>query len=69
LRVVSGSLDGRPALAMYSPRHAAHPMNFVLIEWRGSSITEIRDFRYVSYIADEVVLDRATFVPDEGDAS
>lgn len=54
---------------MYSPRHAAHPMNFVLIEWRGSSITEIRDFRYVSYIADEVVLDRATFVPDEGDAS
>jgi RNA polymerase sigma-70 factor (ECF subfamily) len=69
LRVVAGSLEGRPALAMYSPRHAPYPGNFVLLEWRGRSVTLIRDFRYVPYIADEVALDRATFVADEGEDS
>jgi RNA polymerase sigma-70 factor (ECF subfamily) len=67
LRVVAGRLEGRPALAMFSPRHAPHPSSFVLIEWRGRAITLIRDFRYVPYMADEIVLDRATFVPDEGE--
>ncbi len=68
LRVVAGMLDGRPALAVYGPRDAPHPRNFVLIEWRGRSITLIRDFHYVPYIADEVAHDRATFVPDEEDS-
>jgi RNA polymerase sigma factor (sigma-70 family) len=66
LRVVPGTLDGRRVLAMYGPRHAPHPRNFVLLEWRGRALTLIRDFYHVPYIADEVVLDRATFVPDEG---
>jgi RNA polymerase sigma-70 factor (ECF subfamily) len=65
LRVVAGRLEGRPALAVYGPRNAPHPRNFVLIEWRGPSITLIRDFHHVPYIADEVAQDRATFVPDE----
>jgi hypothetical protein len=33
----------------------------VLIEWQGDKLSLIRDFRYVPYIADEVMLGRATF--------
>jgi RNA polymerase sigma-70 factor (ECF subfamily) len=65
LRVVPGTLDGRPTLAVYAPRHAQYPRNFVFIEWRARSITLIRDFHHVPYIADEVAQGRATFVPDE----
>ena len=64
LRLVPGTLDGRPALAMFSPRDAPHPRYFVFVEWRGDAVTLIRDFRHVPYIADEVALARATFVPD-----
>jgi RNA polymerase sigma-70 factor (ECF subfamily) len=69
MRVVPGTLDGRPALALYKPRDAAHPNHFVLLEWRGRALTLIRDFFYVPYIADEVVQGRALFVPDEGEGS
>jgi hypothetical protein len=71
-RVVSGVLDdagtgaagGRPALAIYSPRASEHPSTFVLLDWRGGRVTQIRDFRYVPYIADEVLHGRAAFRPD-----
>ncbi|HEV8551634.1 MAG TPA: sigma-70 family RNA polymerase sigma factor, partial [Polyangiaceae bacterium] len=33
LRVVPGTLEGRPVLAMFTPRHASHPTNFVFLEW------------------------------------
>jgi RNA polymerase sigma-70 factor, ECF subfamily len=66
LRVVPGRLDdGRPALGIYSPRSSEHPTTFVLIEWRGDRLSLIRDFRYVPYIADEVLLGRASFRPDD----
>ena len=70
LRVVPGILDdavtgGRPALAFHSPRSSEHPSYFVLLEWRGDRVAVIRDFRYVPYIADEVLLGRATFRADE----
>jgi RNA polymerase sigma factor (sigma-70 family) len=64
LRLVPGTLDGRPVLAMFSPPAAPHPLYFVFIEWRGDAVTLIRDFRYVPYIADEVEQGRAAFVPD-----
>jgi RNA polymerase sigma-70 factor (ECF subfamily) len=67
LRLAVGMLDGRPALGMYSPRHAPEPSNFVLIDWSGQEIQTIRDFRYVPYIANEVALHRARFQPDETD--
>ncbi|HZS39138.1 MAG TPA: sigma-70 family RNA polymerase sigma factor [Polyangia bacterium] len=65
LRLVPGTLDGRPALALYAPRSSRHPSSFVLLEWRGDRVALIRDFRYVPYIADEVMLERATFEPDQ----
>jgi RNA polymerase sigma factor (sigma-70 family) len=68
-RVVPGTLDdpavgGRLALAVHSPRSSEHPAYFVLIEWRGGQLSLIRDFRYVPYIADEILLGRATFRAD-----
>ena len=71
-RVVPGVLDdaatgaagGRPALAIYSPRASDHPSSFVLLDWRDGRITLIRDFRYVPYIADEVLHGRAAFRAD-----
>jgi RNA polymerase sigma factor (sigma-70 family) len=70
-RVVAGVLDdasgGRPALAIYSPRAGAHPSTFVLLQWRGGRVALIRDFRYVPYIADEVLHGRAAFRADFAD--
>jgi RNA polymerase sigma-70 factor (ECF subfamily) len=64
-RVVPGTLEGgRPALAVHSPRSSEHPAYFVMVEWRGGRVSLIRDFRYVTYIADEVLLGRATFRAD-----
>jgi RNA polymerase sigma-70 factor (ECF subfamily) len=70
LRVAPGVLDdavagGRRALGVFSPRSSEHPSYFVLIGWRGERVALIRDFRYVPYIADEVLLGRATFRVDE----
>jgi RNA polymerase sigma-70 factor (ECF subfamily) len=66
-RVVPGLLEdargGRPALAIHSPRSSEHPSYFVLLEWSGERIALIRDFRYVPYMADEVLLGRALFRP------
>ena len=77
-RVVPGVLDdaatgagGRPALAIFSPRASEHPSTFVLLDWRGGRVTLIRDFRYVPYIADEVLHGRAAFRADanEGESA
>jgi RNA polymerase sigma-70 factor (ECF subfamily) len=69
-RVVPGLLEdargGRLALGLYAPRTSEHPSNFILIEWRGDRLGVIRDFNYVRYIADEVLLGRARFIPDAG---
>jgi len=64
LRVVPGLLEGRPVLGMFTPRLAPHPTNFVFLSWRGQEVTQIRDFRYVPYVADEVAAGRAAFVAD-----
>jgi RNA polymerase sigma-70 factor, ECF subfamily len=68
-RVVPGILDdamagGRAALAIHEPSASDHPSTFVLLEWRGGRVALIRDFRYVPYIADEILLGRATFRAD-----
>lgn len=69
LRVAPGTLDGRPVLGMYTPRSAPTPQSFVFLSFRGDELVEIRDFRYVPYIADELALGRAFFRPDaEGPA-
>jgi len=71
-RVVPGVLDdaatgARLALAIFSPRASQHPSTFVFLDWRGGRIALIRDFRYVPYIADEVLHGRAAFRADQKD--
>ena len=50
LRVVR--LDGELALAAYAAR-AGRPEYFILVGFEGGRVKEIRDFRYVPYIARE----------------
>jgi RNA polymerase sigma factor (sigma-70 family) len=45
-------LDGELVLAAY-PDGAARPAYFILVTWEAGRVQQIRDFRYVSYIADE----------------
>jgi RNA polymerase sigma-70 factor (ECF subfamily) len=59
LRAEPGSVDGRPVIAMFRPAAAATPSYFVLVEWAAGKVAQIRDFRYVPYIAE-----RAQYIPD-----
>lgn len=68
-RLVPGTLDGRPLLGLFTPRHAPRPTNFVLVEWGEHEIVQIRDFRYVPYIANELALEHSAFHPLPGDPS
>jgi RNA polymerase sigma-70 factor, ECF subfamily len=52
VRVAVVSLDGEPVLAAYTG-DAARPSYFILLTWDAGRVQRIRDFRYVSYIADE----------------
>jgi RNA polymerase sigma-70 factor (ECF subfamily) len=62
-RVVTGLLDGRPALAMYEPADAATPTSFIVITWADDArIGVIRDFRYATYAAE---LAASSFVADD----
>jgi len=50
LRVVR--LEGRLALAAHV-EGATSPSYFILLDWEGSRVSTIRDFRYVPYVASE----------------
>jgi RNA polymerase sigma-70 factor (ECF subfamily) len=50
LRVVE--VDGQPGLAAHV-EGAASPAYFILLRWADGLVTDIRDFRYVDYIAAE----------------
>jgi RNA polymerase sigma-70 factor (ECF subfamily) len=54
-----GLIDRRPALLVYDPRDpAGAPAYFVLLQWTGDKLTNIRDFRHARYVieAAEVIL-------------
>ena len=52
-RVVPASCDGREVLAVLAAESDPVPRYFIELGWRHGSIASIRDFRYVSYIAQE----------------
>jgi RNA polymerase sigma-70 factor (ECF subfamily) len=54
LRVSIGALDGRPVLWVFTPRASAAPRYFIELGWRDGKVSEIKDFRYVPYIAAEL---------------
>jgi RNA polymerase sigma-70 factor (ECF subfamily) len=51
IRAVAGFVDGVAAVAMFSPASSPEPAYFVLLEMEGGSVSLVRDFRYVTYIA------------------
>lgn len=54
LRMTLGTVDGRDALFVHEPAASTRPRYVILLTWRDGVISEIRDFRYVPYIADEL---------------
>ena len=51
LRAESGSVDGVPVIAIFSPPSSLEPAYFVSLEVRAGRISLIRDYRYIPYIA------------------
>jgi RNA polymerase sigma-70 factor (ECF subfamily) len=60
-RVVPGLVDRRPALFVRDPRDpSATPAYFILLQWAGERVVDIRDFRYARYAIEGAEL----FIPD-----
>jgi RNA polymerase sigma-70 factor (ECF subfamily) len=59
--LVPGFVDRRPALLVRNPDNlSARPVYFVLLEWTGDNVVNIRDFRHAPYAVEDaelVVLD------------
>lgn len=53
IRAEAGFVDGEPVIAMFRPASSARPAYFILLESREGRISLVRDFRYVSYIAND----------------
>lgn len=52
--LVPGLVDRRPAVLVRNPEMPnVRPLYFVLLEWTGEQVLNIRDFRYASYVAAE----------------
>jgi RNA polymerase sigma factor (sigma-70 family) len=60
-QVTPASFDGREVLAVLTAADDVAPRYFIELDWRGDRIATIRDYRYVSYIAQE-----GTFVLEGG---
>ncbi|TGQ07994.1 RNA polymerase sigma factor [Mesorhizobium sp. M2E.F.Ca.ET.219.01.1.1] len=57
-----GFVEARPAILIRNPQAGGAPRGFMLIEWRGEEVVQIRDFRHAPYcIAEADVL----LVPSE----
>jgi RNA polymerase sigma-70 factor, ECF subfamily len=61
-RIVTGLLDGQPALALYEPADATKPRSFIAITFAGENVDVIRDFRYATYAAEMAA---TSFVADD----
>ena len=56
-------LDGHEVLAVLPDLHASRPRYFIELGWQGDRVTAIRDFRYVPYIAQEVLFELTESAP------
>lgn len=53
-RFVLGFADGRPAVLAYDPEIISdRPSYFILLQWKGGELLEIRDFRYARYATED----------------
>lgn len=53
LRAEPGWVGGVPAIAVFRPASSSRPAYFIRIDWADNRIAQVRDFRYVPYIASE----------------
>jgi RNA polymerase sigma-70 factor (ECF subfamily) len=52
-QLVPGLVDGRPAVVVHDPDDPAKaPLYFILLEWAGERLLNVRDFRYARYVTD-----------------
>jgi RNA polymerase sigma-70 factor (ECF subfamily) len=51
-RAVAGSLDGRPAIGLYSEEDNSRPRSFIVVEHDQDGIRLIRDYYHVQYMAE-----------------
>jgi RNA polymerase sigma-70 factor (ECF subfamily) len=52
-RLVSGLLEGRPAILVFDPNEpGARPKYFMLLQWSADKVATIRDFRHAAYVID-----------------
>jgi RNA polymerase sigma-70 factor, ECF subfamily len=52
-RLVSGLLEGRPAILVFDPNEpGAGPKYFMLLQWSADKVATIRDFRHAAYVID-----------------
>jgi RNA polymerase sigma-70 factor (ECF subfamily) len=50
--LVAGWVDRRAAVVVRDPAHpSARPTYFILLEWTGDKLANVRDFRYARYAA------------------
>src|ERR1700726_3700191 len=51
--LVPGLVEGRPAILVFDPNQpGSAPKYFVLLQWSGDKVAEIRDFRHAPYVID-----------------
>lgn len=58
-QLVAAWLEGREVLAVRSTPDAARPDYFIELQWLAGQVTEIRDFRHVSYILQDAKVETA----------
>jgi RNA polymerase sigma-70 factor (ECF subfamily) len=52
-RLVPGLVEGRPAILVFDPDQPdAAPKYFMLLQWSGGKVADIRDFRHAAYVID-----------------
>jgi RNA polymerase sigma-70 factor (ECF subfamily) len=55
--LVPGLVDRRPAIIVHDPdRPSDPPIYFMLLDWAGGRLLEIRDFRYARYAIEDAEL-------------
>ena len=51
--LVPGLVEERPAILVFDPRQPdAPPKYFMLLQWSGGKVADIRDFRHAAYVID-----------------
>ena len=51
--LVPGLVEGRPAILVFDPgQPGTAPKYFMLLQWSGGKVAEIRDFRHAPYVID-----------------